>query len=123
MEKKKRTFQKERWYERVIKIWCVSVRLSLTPCSSLLHTYALPFPNSHLPFSIFQLCDLSSSPKAKSYRLTQLKMCPKPSLSPSLQIQYFTLLAGILVHLVKLRGEDMWQPITLWLCRVQLWVI
>lgn len=32
-EKKKRTFQEERWYERVIKTWCVNVRLSLPPLS------------------------------------------------------------------------------------------
>lgn len=90
---------------------------------SATHTHMqLPFPNSHLHSPSFSCVTSALCPEPKNYRLTQLKMPPE-TLPPSLQIQYFTLLAGILVHLVKLREEDMWQPITLWLCRVQLWVI
>lgn len=76
------------------------------PCPLPLSTTRTSISKLTPPFSIFQLCDIGSLPRAKSYRLTQLKCVPKPSL----QIQYFTLLVGILVHLVKLRGGVCGNP-------------
>lgn len=92
------------WKEKtvwVIKAWCVSLRLSLNPTPLYYTHICTSIYKLTPPFSIFQLCNLGFLPRAKGYRLTQLKMCPS---KPSLQIQYFTLLAGILVYLVKLRG-------------------
>lgn len=71
--------------------------------------YTIPFPDLHIPTPSFSCVSWARCPEPKSCYLIQLKMlfCTLP---PFLQIQYFTLLVGILGHLLKLqgRGGDIW---------------
>lgn len=104
----------ETWFENK-KTRHAPVRLSLTCCPHThSHTHSLPHAHTHT-LGWFYDQQLSFNTPVT------------PSLLPP-NLQYFTLLAGILVHVVTLQGPlrvggGRWgQLITLWFSRVQLWV-
>lgn len=111
ISQKKSNFQEQRCYERkkektvrVIKTWCVSVRLSLSPCPSRLHTHMHFHFQTHtsLLHPLVVWPRLFAQSQKRSFNTA--KDAAPGTLPPSFQIQYFTLLAGILVHVVKLHG-------------------